>query len=203
MASSFHKCCVVFLTMLGSNTFAQEPHTAQTVVIDAGHGGADTGGVWGDIRESMLNLSIAKRVQQKLKTKGVTVVMTRDKDVHISTRNRILLANQTANAVFLSIHFNATSDGRGVNGVETYFQKANSKKLAQEIHKQLSAKITVRDKIPKKQNTETLTKTDCPSVIIECGYMNDPAATNKAKAEEIENIVAEAIVAGVSTFISR
>lgn len=92
------------------------------VVIDAGHGGNDTGAIGpSGIKEKDITLQIAKRVKEKLlgEFPDVEVIMTRDDDRTLALQDRTNTANSAAADLFISIHCNA-SPLRRVRGVETY-----------------------------------------------------------------------------------
>ena len=93
----------------------------KTIVVDAGHGGKDPGALGkGGLREKDVVLKVAKRVTQKLRKKGYTVIMTRNRDVFIPLEERTAIANTKKADLFLSIHVNATVN-RKVRGIETYY----------------------------------------------------------------------------------
>ena len=91
------------------------------VVIDAGHGGRDSGARGHGLRESDIVLDIARRTARLLGERhGVDVVMTRNDDTFIPLRDRTALANEVGADLFLSIHANASRNVKA-HGVETYF----------------------------------------------------------------------------------
>lgn len=91
----------------------------KTVVIDAGHGGHDSGSLGHHSAEKVYTLKVARLVRDRLEKKGYRVVMTRDSDTFISLRDRVRIANKYKNtAIFISIHFN--SGNARANGIETF-----------------------------------------------------------------------------------
>jgi N-acetylmuramoyl-L-alanine amidase len=91
------------------------------IVIDAGHGGIDSGArSAGGIYEKDLTLDIARRLEVALRERGFAVAMTREEDETVSLRERSARANRAHGDLFLSIHVNSLPrrDGRGV---ETYY----------------------------------------------------------------------------------
>jgi N-acetylmuramoyl-L-alanine amidase len=91
------------------------------VVIDAGHGGEDPGALGRTgLREKDVNLDIAKRLANILRSSGVEVVMTRSSDKFISLPGRVNITNSTNADLFISIHSNA-SRTRSLNGFEVYY----------------------------------------------------------------------------------
>ena len=90
------------------------------VVIDAGHGGYDPGARARGLEEADIVLDIAKRLEQRLSTYPIEVVLTRRRDDYIPLEARTRLANRVDADLFLSIHANA-SPHTSTRGVETYF----------------------------------------------------------------------------------
>ena len=100
--------------------------SAKTIVIDAGHGGKDPGGIGpGNILEKPIALSISKKVGAILTTKGYTVLLTRDTDEFIPLKERTAFATRHKADLFLSIHANA-SGNLNANGIETYYLDVTS-----------------------------------------------------------------------------
>ncbi|WP_458701212.1 N-acetylmuramoyl-L-alanine amidase [Sulfurospirillum sp. 1307] len=95
--------------------------TNKTIVIDAGHGGHDSGAI-GSKREYEKNavLQIALRAGKVLKKRGYRVYFTRTRDKFIKLRDRTSYANKKNADLFLSIHANA-SKKKSLHGVETFF----------------------------------------------------------------------------------
>jgi len=101
---------------------AVEKWKIDTIVIDAGHGGQDTGAIgYGGIQEKNVVLSVAKMVGKYLEEKtDVNVVYTRTDDRFIPLKDRGKIANEAGGKLFVSIHANAARDRRA-HGTETYF----------------------------------------------------------------------------------
>lgn len=94
-----------------------------TVVIDAGHGGHDTGavGLKMKVQEKNLNLSVAKQLASKIRENypDVKVVLTRETDVFLPLQERADIANKNHADLFISIHTNA-AENRNAQGAETF-----------------------------------------------------------------------------------
>src|SRR5690606_14214165 len=90
-----------------------------TVVLDPGHGGHDRGAqcVYG--AEKMFTLDLALRAKKMLEAQGFRVVMTRTSDVFIPLEERVKIGNRYPDAIFVSIHFNSSSN-RAATGLETF-----------------------------------------------------------------------------------
>src|SRR6187399_3265839 len=98
-----------------------EDRKFHTVVIDAGHGGFDRGGIPGQrVAEKTMALDVSQRLAKKLRAAGFRIVMTRDSDVFIPLGERVRIANSYRDAIFVCIHFNSASRV-DANGIETYY----------------------------------------------------------------------------------
>jgi N-acetylmuramoyl-L-alanine amidase len=99
----------------------------QTVVIDPGHGGMETGakGKFGNLEKDItlaISLKLKALIERNL---GLTVVMTRDRDVDVSIENRAAIANNNKAGLFISIHANGAVQ-RKAAGSETFFLSLNA-----------------------------------------------------------------------------
>ena len=95
--------------------------TIQTIVLDPGHGGEDTGvRSAGGVLEKQITLDVARRLKTLFETRiGARVVLTRDDDRAVSVDERAAVANNSKADLFLSLHMNATSSP-GVAGAEIF-----------------------------------------------------------------------------------
>ncbi|MHB1846984.1 MAG: N-acetylmuramoyl-L-alanine amidase [Deltaproteobacteria bacterium] len=100
------------------------------IIIDAGHGGHDTGAIGpGGTREKDVTLAIAQRLAKALRARGLDVVLTRDADEFVPLEERAKLANRKRGDLFVSIHANAAVDHR-LRGTETYFLDVTADRYA-------------------------------------------------------------------------
>lgn len=92
---------------------APQPVQAKfTVVLDAAHGGSDTGAhLHGDVAEKDVTLGLATRLRSELRARGIDVVTTRDADANLAAENRAAAANHAQAAACLVLHATATGSG--------------------------------------------------------------------------------------------
>jgi N-acetylmuramoyl-L-alanine amidase len=104
------------------------------IVIDAGHGGHDTGTVGpGGLQEKDLVLDVALRLGKLLTSRmGASVIYTREDDTFVPLETRTAIANQNEADLFISIHANSSSDP-SVRGIETYYLNFTSSRDALEV----------------------------------------------------------------------
>src|SRR5689334_17479438 len=152
----------------------------QTVVIDAGHGGFDRGGIPGQrVDEKGMNLDVAQRIAARLRSAGYKVVMTRNSDVFVTLGDRVRIANSYRDAVFVCVHFNSATRA-GANGIETYYYSNQSAQLAANIHRQVVAGTNTDNRGIRRRGYFVLRRTTIPSVLVECGFLTNPYETRLA-----------------------
>src|SRR6059058_3523580 len=168
-----------------------------TVVIDAGHGGHDRGGIPGQrIAEKEMTLDVAQRLRNVLAASGYHVIMTRDSDVFVPLPTRVAIANSYRNAIFVCIHFNATQR-RGAGGIETYFYSRDSLPLASAIHSYVVGGAPSSNRGVRRRGFYVLRKTSIPAVLVECGFLTNPTEAAYASSTSYRQKLAEEIAAGV------
>ena len=188
---------------------------APTLVIDAGHGGFDGGAIGSDgTAEQDINLSIARRVQALAGFFGVRTAMTRadenaldydigrpireNKVADIRARERIVCAADSP--VFVSIHLNKFSDPQ-YHGAQVFYSPnhADSKTLAEALQACLAAGCDPANTRQAKQADRAIYLMDrltCPAVIVECGFLSNPAEERLLNRTEYHKKLAACIVTG-------
>ena len=168
-----------------------------TVVIDAGHGGYDRGGIPGQrVSEKDMTLDVARRLKSVLAASGYRVVMTRDSDVFVPLGTRCAIANSQRNAIFVSVHFNSATR-RGASGIETYFYSRDSLSLASAIHHYVAGGAPSDNRGVRRRGYYVLRRTNMPAVLVECGFLTNPSEAAYAQNASYRQKLAEAIAAGV------
>jgi N-acetylmuramoyl-L-alanine amidase len=165
----------------------------QTVVIDAGHGGHDRGGIEGQvIAEKEIALDTAQRLEKLLQRSGFRTVMTRPNDEFVSLPGRVAMANAIENAVFVSVHYNA-SRNLDARGFETYYYHGAGYPLAARIHRNLLASIPTEDRGVRRRGFYVIRNSRIPAVLCECGFLTNMQEGNAALERGYRQKVAEAI----------
>jgi N-acetylmuramoyl-L-alanine amidase len=168
-----------------------------TVVIDAGHGGYDRGGIPGQrVSEKDMTLDVAQRLRSVLAASGYRTVMTRSSDVFVPLGTRTAIANSYRNAIFVSVHFNSATR-RGASGIETYFYSRDSLPLASAIHHYVTGGAPSENRGVRRRGYFVLRRTNIPAVLVECGFLTNPTEAAYAQSASYRQKLAEAIAAGV------
>jgi N-acetylmuramoyl-L-alanine amidase len=190
----------------------------KTIIIDAGHGGDDPGkiGING-AKEKDVNLSISNALRKVLTEKGFGVAMTRTEDVILSgegkfskvgdlnarcrTINDTYAANE--NSVMISIHQNSYTQ-ESVHGAQCfYYQRSeDSKQLAETVQKYLNEEINTDKAKAEKPNDSyyMLINSNCPALIIECGFLSNAEESEKLIEPEYQQKLAEVITKGLMVY---
>lgn len=167
-----------------------------TVVLDAGHGGTQPGCVIGGLEEKEIAMSIIQRLKTKLEGMGFDVVLTRGTDVNVGLSERAQIANQAGGDCFVSIHCNSYVDD-SISGLECYYYRSEEgEQLAEAISTATKAgQIATRES--KEGNFQVLREADMPAVLIEAGYMTNPAELELLASEDHQQDLADAIADGI------
>jgi len=178
------------------------PGHFSTVVIDAGHGGKDSGGVSGRgarifLQEKDLTLDTAKRVRDELRRAGLRTVMMREDDHFVELDDRVRFANrQGPGAVLVSIHYDAVSN-HAMHGAKTFFWRADSHGLATRIQQQLVAATDETDQGVMRRRLRLTRNPDIPCVLCECAYVTNPAEAQKVATDRYRQRIAHGIAQGI------
>ena len=186
----------------------------KTVVIDAGHGGRD-GGVVGKVtgvKESDINLSIAKSLRHFLESKGYKVVMTRTttdglygiatqnrKTKDMNTRKKIIADTQPD--LVVSIHQNSFPSGLE-HGAQVFYapHSALGGQMAETVQNVLNANLNA-NRTHKKGDYFILQCSEYPSLLVECGFLSNAAEEQLLISAAYQEKVAYTIFTGIHTVL--
>lgn len=196
-AALFLGVAVAALSLSGCSSarLKETDRTFQTVVIDAGHGGKDSGAVRNGVVEKNVALDVGKRVEKRLRGEGFHTVMTRDRDVFIPLNRRAQISNAQSNAIFVSVHFNSSRRG-GYRGVETYYCSNHSRALANAIQAELS-RVASPSRGVKHARFRVLRLNHYPSALVECGFVTDGGEAKRISSARHRERIALAIATAI------
>lgn len=172
------------------------PKGFDTVIVDAGHGGRDSGARARGLVEKQLALDVAKRLRSEL-WPGFKVVLMRDSDYFIELDQRVAKANRYDHAVLVSIHFNYGNRRRA--GPETYYWRTDSYSLAKRVQRNLATTSPyesgnaglVRRRLRLTRNPAI------PCILVECGYLTNASDARLAASASYREKLAEAIARAI------
>jgi N-acetylmuramoyl-L-alanine amidase len=182
---------------VGTHGVKNTTKTFTTVVVDAGHGGKDSGAYRrSGPPEKTVTLDVAQRLERRLRESQIKTVMTRDSDVFIPLNDRVAMENAQKNAVFVSIHFN-DSRKRKTHGFETYYHSGASFDLASRIQQKLMTIPNSANGGIHTANFRVLRLASCPAVLVECGYLSNRSEGNQARDSEYRELLADRIAEAI------
>ena len=172
------------------------------VFIDAGHGGTDPGALGYGYRESDLNLQVAKKVESKLKSKGIDVKMSRNSDIFYSLSERAEMANDYGADAFVSIHQNS-AEAKSANGIETYYNrnKEEDKPLSNDIQTQVISQTGANNRGVKNAEFTVLVKSKMISALVECGFITNELEVKKLSDSSYQDKLATGIANGIEEYL--
>ena len=185
-----------------ANNGQSGPLSGKLIVLDAGHGGTDSGaiGTSGHF-EKQLTLRTALLLSSKLKEKGASVLLTRTDDQYISLSDRALLANQQAADAFISIHYDSTVDIEA-GGITTYYTHNQQQELASHIQRNLIRNATTEDRGIRQASLRVLRENKRPAVLVELGYISNPAEESLLHTSGYQEIITDGLLHGLNSFLN-
>ncbi len=225
----------VFLSQLDLDTTVEPlldpPRTranakVKTICLDPGHGGKDPGNRVGGREEKDFTLRLALELRDQLRRAGFKVSLTRSTDTFVDLPDRPDTARRRSADLFISLHFNATDNGRNqVRGAEVYcltpagasstnargegggagwfagnrFNAQNSL-LAYQLQKSLTTGLSVEDRGMKRARFAVLRDATMPAVLVEGGFMTHPVEGQKIFDAVYRRDMAKAIFDGIMSY---
>ncbi|MDE7287660.1 MAG: N-acetylmuramoyl-L-alanine amidase, partial [Lachnospiraceae bacterium] len=176
------------------------------IVVDAGHGGEDSGCLGFGIYEKDINLQIALRVKQCLEKRGFRVMMLRETDEFLAIEERAELANSRQADAYVSIHQN-TYEGsdKSVSGIETWYDGADTdrdnERLARLIHQQTIKSTGANERMLWDiADLYVTNKTLMPACLIETGFLTNQKECRLLSTDEYQEKIAEGIAEGIEMY---
>lgn len=199
----------------------------RTVILDAGHGGHDSGARGPLGAEKEVALDVVLRAKKLLEQNGYNVRLTRMTDVFIPLEKRPALANKYPNAIFVSVHLNK-SNRIGGTGIETYAlaprgvpsmdeenlsysdfkqypghaRDSENIALATAMHSSMLRHLRLFDRGIKRARFVVIRDAEIPGVLLEGGFMNHPVDARLIASGEFRDAFARAILEGVNRYKS-
>lgn len=171
------------------------------VVLDAGHGGNDSGAVGSTSYEKNLALDVAVKVKNKLVDAGVDTILTRNGDYFVELAARAAIANEQNADVFVSIHLNSASESATGTEVWTYPGESKDERLGRDILDHLIAATGFRNRGIKYEKFAVLRLTKMPAALVELGFISNPAEEEIMKTWEYQEKASTAIAEGIGQFL--
>lgn len=197
----------------GEAAFASARCPAETLIIDAGHGGEDGGAVsFTGVPESGINLAIAQKLDQVLGLYGIQPILLRTEDTSLHDKsaqtlrekkvsdlhNRVAAIESVQNATLISIHQN-TYPSRRYHGAQVFYTNGDLTlpfaQLTQEILKQVldPENSRVPAKIP--ETVYLMKHITCRAILVECGFLSNPEEDQMLQSDRYQTKIATGLAA--------
>ena len=195
---------------------------SNTIFLDPGHGGRDSGAFYYNVAEKDLNMQIYRKLRSKLEELGYKVLTSRDSDIDVDfVTERSRMVNKTNSDIFISIHFNATGNTYSkASGIQTYSysdepdypskinkywhnhpdRMSESKRLAAAIHSSLLAETGAKDAGLLESSYAVLRETAKPAVLLELGYMDNFSENQQIRDSHYQDKLVAGIVKGIQKY---
>lgn len=190
----------------------------KTIIIDPGHGGFDPGKVGiGNLLEKDINLKISLILKDLLEAEGFEVIMTRTQDCGLYSegdsnkkradmQKRVEIINNSTAVLAVSIHQNSFEQ-ESSRGAQVFYHQASEKgKILGEILQE-TIKTEIGDgnhRLAKSNDSYfMLRKTQCPLVIVECGFLTNNEEAKLLIQDEYQKKMASAIVKGINNYLEQ
>ena len=200
----------------------------KTVILDAGHGGHDKGAISSYGYEKDFALDVARNIKPLLEAKGLKVIMTRDRDVFVPLELRARIANTAKDAVFVSIHFNATNSNPSAAGFEIFsltprgapstdddalalrFMNmeagspvdAPSLALSMSVYHSVVGHLPEYDRGIKRARFAVLRLTKIPAILVEGGFLTQRGESQLIAQSTWRQKLAQSIATGITNYKS-
>lgn len=198
--------------------FSETQKEKHCVIIDAGHGGVDSGAVsCSGVYESMINLKIALKLNDLMHLIGVHTVMIRDTDQSVHTsghtiaakkvsdiKERVRIVNSTPNALLVSIHQNNFPQSQYSGAQIFYNTVSGSRDLAENLQNSFRNNINPKNKRQPKRTSGIylMEHINCIGVLIECGFLSNPVEEQKLRDDSYQNNISCVIATTLSQYLN-
>lgn len=194
-----------------------------SVVIDPGHGGEDSGAVGPHGAEKHYALDTAMRLKRKLEAFAYKIVLTRSGDDFISRPRRVEIANSVPKSIFVSLHYNSYTSSAA--GLETFAlapqgtanhdkplkdsdligrkgnqQDSQNIALATAVHANCLYRLRGIDRGIKRYRFDVLAGIERPAILVEGGFLTNPKEAALVHKPEYREMLADAIAGGIQNF---
>ena len=208
-------CCFVLFDIFKLNNVSGNLDLfGRIIYLDAGHGGADPGAIYGNIYESNINLDITRKLRDGLSLRGATVYMTRDDDNDLSYPyanlrkksdliNRAHMIDKSGADMFISIHLNSSSDNSW-SGAQVFYDDINKKNkiLADIIQQQFKKDLKTSKEIKEIRDLYMYKNTKTLGVLVEVGFISNPIERKKLLTSSYQDKIVKSLITSISNYFN-
>jgi len=184
------------------------PLQAHIILLDPGHGGTQAGALGfagATIPESDINFAVTRLLQEKLESLGATVYLTRAADETRTLAQRLAMCRELQPDLFVSVHANSMPeniDMADVQGFSVYYRQNVSANAAQQLYAGLQQQLGSPDTGLHQKNFHVCRANICPAILLETGFMTNPAEFSQLSCFSGQNRIAQAAAEAILAYFS-
>ncbi|MEC1354836.1 SH3 domain-containing protein [Bacillus sonorensis] len=173
----------------------------KTVVIDAGHGGHDSGtiGTQGTL-EKRLTIKTARLLAAKLKADGVNVYMTRNDDSFVSLQSRVATSHYRNADAFISIHYDSFANASVRGNTAYYYSPSKDRELAADVQSEIEKQSPLPSRGVLFGDYFVLRENNRPAALFELGYLSHPQEEAVVSTNAYRERVTDGIRSGLENY---
>lgn len=181
--------------------------SGRTIVIDPGHGGKDPGAGkvgYSPKPEKVIVLKLARLVANELQEKNAHVVMTRDRDYFVELDERAEIAERNSADLFVAIHADSSRKS-SVDGMTLYIAKAASQRTWSKAYRMQTVLENAGYNVNgiRRADYKVLILHNRPAVLIECGYLTNPADARRLNDDAYLAKMAQTIAQAIANAVAK
>lgn len=203
-------------TKINKDGLLERTKESTLIVIDAGHGGKDSGALSTDKKsmEKTIALQTAKKLEVALNEKGYKTFMSRADDTFVDIYKRARTSNSINATLFISLHCNSTpsNNRENIDGIEVLYaprervkrKSEDQSKFAKLLLNNILAETNANSRgIKARPDLVVLNSTDATAALIEMGFITNSRELANLEGDDYQNKIVSGIVKAVSEYIEK
>lgn len=203
-------------TKINKDGLIERTKESTLIVIDAGHGGKDSGALSTDKKsmEKTIALQAAQKLEVALNEKGYKTFMSRSDDTFVDIYKRARTSNSINATLFISLHCNSTpsNNRENIEGIEVLYaprervkrKSEDQSKFAKLLLNNILAETNANNRgIKSRPDLVVLNSTDATAALIEMGFMTNSRELSNMQDDDYQNKIVSGIVQAVSEYIEK
>ncbi|WP_158212246.1 N-acetylmuramoyl-L-alanine amidase [Natranaerobius trueperi] len=188
------------------SVYAFSPLKDKKVVLDAGHGGSNTGAIGPTgLKEKEVALDVTLMTKELLTELGADVFLTRDRDITMTLDERVELTNNSDGDIFISVHANGHPNNN-IHGTETFYSSERSSRdieLARDLQTGMLNTLNRLDRGVKDSRFRVLRKATIPAALVELAFLTNAEEEQLLRQDSFREDAAEGIVEGILNYFKN
>ncbi|GAA0601733.1 hypothetical protein GCM10009001_18190 [Virgibacillus siamensis] len=185
----------------GQHSDSHDSIKNKTIILDAGHGGRDTGAIGADgTYEKRFTYKTMKELKHELTVLGAKVKVTRGKNEFVSLASRTSLSNLNQTDAFISIHYNSFPEMPSVTGISSYYYHDQYQDLARYVIEEVSKETGARNRGSKFADYQVIRQNFKPATLLELGFISNSEKEKLLQTSAYQKKIVSGIVNGLNRY---